>query len=483
MNSSSVALLGSQQPTSQSLPPVRRESALSTEALDLCRIAGLTLDPWQEVYLREALSEAPSGLWAATECGLAVPRQNGKGDLIMARQLVGLYLLGEGLGVHTAHEFRTAYEHFLRIVNVIENNPDLDGKVARIRRGAGDQAVELKTGERLRFIARSAGSGRGMSGDVVYLDEAYALTQTMMGALLPTLSARPNPQVWYTSSAARSTSLVFHSIGRRGRAGSSDRLLWAEWACDPDCDPSDRREWAKANPAYGYRISELSVQTEHDALAPEEFARERLGIPESTDGGVSIIPMELWASLAQPYEMTGWASLALDVAPDGRWASVCAVQTDSDGVAHVEVVDRRPGTDWVVGRCSDLSARFKCPIAVAVNGPAVTFLSALTLSGVDVLEVSGVDAMRAAGAFVQAVLNKQIRHLGSPALQAAITGATRRVSGDLFSWSRASSAVDITPLVAASLALANTSVPYVAAAVASTVDVPVLSRGRRRLNI
>ena len=132
------------------------------------------LDDWQAWVLEMSLAEQDDGLHSAFEVGVEVGRQNGKGSIMEARQLAGLFLLGEQLQVHTAHEFRTTFEHFLRITRLIESAPALDKKVMRIRRGAGEQAVELKSGERLRFIARSSGGGRGFSGDTVYLDEAFA---------------------------------------------------------------------------------------------------------------------------------------------------------------------------------------------------------------------------------------------------------------------------------------------------------------------
>jgi hypothetical protein len=55
----------------------------------------------------------------------------------------------------------------------------------------------------------------------VYLDEAFHLSTETMGALMPALSARPNPQVWYTSSAPHASSDVLHSVRRRGLAGDA----------------------------------------------------------------------------------------------------------------------------------------------------------------------------------------------------------------------------------------------------------------------
>ena len=68
---------------------------------------------------------------------------------------------------------------------------------------------------------------------------------------------------------------------------------------------------------------------------------------------------------------------------------------------------------------------------------------------------------QACGMFYDAVANSTLRHMGQPELLAAIKGAGRRQLGDAFAWSRRSSTVDITPLVAATLgvwAVANVPV-------------------------
>jgi hypothetical protein len=420
-------------------------------------MAGLHLDEWQGWFLSEALSETKRGMWSASECGLIVTRQNGKGSILEARQLAGLFLLGERLAVHTAHEFKTCYEHFLRLVGLIENCPDLDREVLRVRRGAGDQAIELKNGARLRFLARSAGSGRGMSGDVVYLDEAFALTTAIMGALLPVLSSRSNPQVWYTSSAPKVDSAVLHSVLKRGRANEGKRLLYAEWSVDADRDPADRDAWYEANPSLGIRLTESAIETELEAMSemPEEFARERLGVPDGVEGASGVVPVDLWNSLTEKFVMEGTPRLALDVAADGRWSSICAAMTDSAGIDHLEVVDRRVGTDWLSGRAIELCRRFGCGISIATNGPAVAHIPVLTAAGIAVDEVGPTDLMRAAAGFVDMCTNRRVRHLGSPEMLNAITGAAVKASGDLWSWGRASSTADISPLVACSLALAR----------------------------
>jgi phage terminase large subunit-like protein len=88
-------------------------------------MAGLDLDPWQQFALHGALGERPDGKWAAFEVGIEVPRQNGKGGILEAFGLAGLFLLGEQLIIHSAHEFATAEEALERMAQILEASPDL----------------------------------------------------------------------------------------------------------------------------------------------------------------------------------------------------------------------------------------------------------------------------------------------------------------------------------------------------------------------
>lgn len=435
--------------------PTDRGSSAGAEAVELAADAGLYLDDWQSWFLAEALAEDSAGYWAAFEVALFVARQNGKGSIIEARQLAGLFLLNEGLQVHTAHDFKTCFEHFLRIVSLIEGSPDLDARVQRVRRGAGEQAIELKNGNRLRFLARSSGSGRGLSGDTVYLDEAYALTAAMMGALLPTLSARENPQVWYTSSAARFTSEVCHDLILRGREGVSDRLFYADWGLDAGVDLSDPKNWYLANPAMGIRVPEAFVEAEYDSMKgmPAEFGRERLGIHEGLHGDTGKIRVQAWDELEDAEsEVVGPVSFAVDVSPERSWTSVAAAGRRADGHGHVEVFERRSGTGWAVEFLVALWNAQKTPIRIDFGSPAGSFVAELEAAGVDVVNVSPREASQACGSFYDAVENGQLRHRVDPSLRAAVVGAKDRPFGDAWLWSRTHSDVDISPLVAATLA-------------------------------
>jgi phage terminase large subunit-like protein len=234
---------------------------------------------------------------------LIVARQlrNGKGTVLEALELAALFLFPDvRLILHSAHEFKTAAEAFLRIRALVEDRPEFDRKVSRVRTAAGAEAIELKDGKRLRFVARSSGSGRGFTSDLVILDEAYKLGDQEMAALLPTLSARPDPQVWYTSTAGNPDSAQLGRVRARGVAGGDPSLAFLEWSVDPDAyDATDPRCWAQANPGLGIRIAEDYVAREIAALGPEAFARERLSVgdyPVDGAGNWSTIGQDVWAA-------------------------------------------------------------------------------------------------------------------------------------------------------------------------------------------
>ena len=474
---------GSQAPRILHAPP--RASSAGLEAVELAELAGLHLDPWQQLVLHEALGEQPDGQWSAFEVALIVPRQNGKGSILEARELAGLFVLGERLIIHTAHLFPTAQEAFRRILDLIEDTPDLDRRVAKVSRSHGDEGIELKSGQRLLFKARSRGGGRGFTGDCVILDEAFELPVAAHGALLPTLSARPNPQVWYASSAVNQRlhphGMVLSQVRRRALQGSDPSLCLAEWSVDPDvylASPleaqRDRRLWAQANPGLAVRITEEHVERERAAMDMETFAVERLGVgdwPNPDESAQHVIDLEVWGQLADPLSASskaapgkrieGPVAFALDMNPERTWTSIGMAGRRQDGLRHVQLVDHREGARWAVGRIVELTGRFDtCVVMVDSHSPAAALVPELVEAGLTVRRSDGAgllvtsalgDMVQACGGLYDDVLSGRLRHRDDPALQDALRAAKKKDRGDAWTWSRQALA-DISPLVAVTLA-------------------------------
>jgi hypothetical protein len=466
-------LLGDQRPRILWQPP--SASSAGQEATELADSVGLVLDPWEAFCLEVALAEREDGNWAAFEVGLLVSRQNGKGAILEARELAGLFLFGERLILHSAHEFKTAQEGFRRVLALFENTDALRRRVAKVRTSHGEEGIELLTGQRLRFVARTGGSGRGFTGDCILLDEAFNLPDSATEALMPTVSARPNPQIWYTSSAPDKELApceVLARIRRRGMAGGDPSLAYLEWSIDPhdelcgaDCSrhdqPADVRSWAKANPGLGIRISVEHVAREYASMGAAGFGRERLGVGNwpLPAGAWGVIDEAAWTALIDersqiPDPASTPVAFAADVTPDRSWGAIAVAGRRGDGLLHVERVEHRPRTGWMVERLIELTGRWRsCALVIDGAGPAGSLIAPLTEAGIEVLTPTARDVGQACGQFYDAVTDaRSLRHLGQPELALALAGAQRRPLGDAWAWARKGVGVDISPLVAVTLA-------------------------------
>lgn len=443
-------------------------SSRGREAVDFAKRAGLKLDAAQALVLEHALGVREDGRWAAFGVGVVEPRQNGKGAILEARELAGLFLFGERLIIHSAHQVDTSLEHFRRLLWLIEETPELDQRVSKVRNTNGQEEITLKTGERIRFRSRSRGGGRGFSCDCLVLDEAMFLPEFAYGALLPTLSARPNPQVWHTGSAVdqfvHEHGLVLARVRERGVAGDDPNLAFFEWSVDgenPSLVPAeqavDEGAWRQANPGMPARISVEHVANEQRSMDPRSFAVERLGVGDwpDTDGSGSVINIHDWMALTDPEsQIDGPVCFTFDVTPDRSFATICAAGRRADGLVHVEVVDRRPGTGWIARRIAELVAKHKAAtVSCDATGPAGSVLPELAAANIAVEAISARDYAAGCGLLYDLVDQQNLRHLGTPEIVNALRGCQRRPLGDAWAWSRKSSAVDISPLVAGTLAV------------------------------
>lgn len=463
---SSVLAEPSVKPRVDHFPP-----AATSEGLNAARMVamfGLDLDDWQKYVLHRALGRREANgrdLWAAPEVGIVVPRQNGKGAVLEARAIYGLWGLGERLIIWTAHEYKTAREAFLRVRDLVEGSPFAD-HIKTIRTANGEESIELHGGQRLRFLARTSGSGRGFSGDCVILDEAYKLSGEQMAAMMPTMMARPDPQLWYASMAGKEDSDQLERVRDRAVA-EEDRLCYLEFSAgasdDHDgknVDLDDPAEWQRANPGMPHRISVEAMQQARAALSDEDFAREHLCLWGRRASNAVIDP-DVWRELADPSSNpTGTVTFAVDVPPERNSASIAVAGVRGDGRWHVEVIDRQTGTGWAVDRIAELVEKWK-PSGVLLDpgSPAGSLIPGLAKAGVEPVLITGREMAQAAGGFYDAVQAGTLRHIGQPALNVAVDAGRKRTVGDAWAWHRRDTSTDIAPLVAVTLALHGANKP------------------------
>lgn len=466
MSNDTMTRIGAQRPRLSSLPADIANSAAGDEVIDYAEWFGLVLDDWQRWVVRNLCAERSDGSWAATQGVLLVPRQAGKSAILEALELTALMLWDYEHVIYSAHLQKTSTDHMRRLRRHIQRTPDLDRQL-RVLTGKGDERVERRdTGAIIEFITRGKKTSRGGSPGMVIFDEALFLQDDEIQSMVPALSAQSMnedaaAQMIYTSSAPLAESTVLHRLRNRAINDRPRRMFFAEWSVLPDADPSDRDNWYLANPGLGIHISEEWVEdNEFGTLSPEAFLTERLGVPEEPAGdAVQVIASSVWDALADDRStIVSHSQRALTVSPGRDWAAVSAAGRTSEGKLQVEwIIHRRmvdKGESSVIDHCVAAWKETGIPLRIHKNGPEASFIAPLRERGVEVVEVSTAELAQATGQLIDAAIAGELVHLGQPSLDKALRGAVLRTSTDGASvWSQRTSTVEITPLIACTVAL------------------------------
>lgn len=460
-------LVGVQEPRVLSLPPGLPDQPgdFGDRAVRLADLAGLQLDPWQKFALRAMLRRTGDGHFAAFESCILVPRQNGKSVLLEAFDLAKLFLSDPGanghLILHTAHLFPTAMESYRHLTGLVRNTPELWDEVERVSKAHGEEGLELKNGNRLRFAARTVtGAGRGFSPDDVVWDEAFRLPHEAMSAMRPSVSAKPDPQMVYASSTGYPDSEILWSLVERGRTGTDESLAFLEWSADPTLDLTDPEQlWlgvAQGNPSLGlgtrHSLTERKIAAEMAGQRIEDRDRERLGLWADTNRKGPFGP-GVWEKLEDPESsIRGPVTFAVEVSEDRSWSSIAGFGDCADWM-HGEVIDYRPDAQWVGRRIAELAGRHvSAAVIIRPGSPAGALIQDLEDRGVRVIKASAQEYAQACGMVYDAVVAGQIRHLSQPELNMSVRHAQRKPAGDAWRWDPRGS-IDITPWIAFTMAL------------------------------
>lgn len=430
------------------------------EAVDLAAAYGVPLDEWQAAIVRGILREAPSGGWAASQAGLVVARQNGKGQILLALELAGLLLLAEQI-LHTAHAVKTSSDAFRRLWRVIESHPDLARLVKRHSQQVGLEYVELTTGARIAFTTRSASAGRGLSIDRLVVDEAEDLPAPEVGALAPTVFSRPKAQSIYvgTVPGPMHDAEAFATMRKSAHEGLNARLAWWEWCAEYGSDLDDHELWRRVNPAVASgRVDIQAVTDDRAILPPDQFRAERLSmwIPREASTE-SVFTAERWEALLDD-DSTPASNVAvgIDVPPSRDAATVCVAGLRADGLAHVEWYLTEPGMAWLPAWVAERSTSRLRAVVVDSKNPAADL--PWRHHGVRPLLIDARGAAQAAGQTFDAVASQSVRHRGQVELSRAVLGARQRpmLNGAQWAWDRKAPGSSV--LIAASLALYGVTV-------------------------
>lgn len=365
---SSIPKYGNQNPRIRIAPEYDRTEL---RAVKLLKAGGLLLDPWQSDILDDWMAMNAGNKWICKTCGGSVPRQNGKTGLMQGRAEAGMMLYGEKV-LYTSHLQKTSTETFEEMASFFDSNT-LKKYVKDIKTAIGREQIILQNGGRIKFLARTRNGGRGQHGDLLIFDEAQELDSNQQASFIPAISASLNPQTIYMGTPPDPTTPgeVFRGIRDKAIKGETQTTSWFEFSVEEIGDVSDKRRWYAVNPALGRRIQEPTIDGEYEQMAPDTFARERLGwwTPVVVQRLDYAITSELWeAAASEGVKPEGKTAYGVKFSADGSEVCLCGAVIPKEGMARIELIDRKPtayGTQWLADW---LNARYSKASCVVIDG-------------------------------------------------------------------------------------------------------------------
>lgn len=384
------------------------------------------------------------------------PRRAGKTTAVWAWMLGRCETIPESQWVTTAQRGIKARDRFMAVARILERHYPQEQGGPRIFRGAGHEAFEWENGSRLTVVPPRAEAFRG-EGANVYVDEPQEFeaphSEDLRQAVMPLLDTLDAGQVVLSGTAGKVRAGWFWSALEAGRAGATGHTL-SEYAAPESADPEAEATWMAAHPGIGTLTTLDKMRARRAGMSLPQWTMEYLSW-WPPDMSTSAIDQVKWAAAEVPVlPRPDRFGLAYDVAIDGSSAALCAAWRDEDGVAYVGVLEHREGVSWLAARTAEVARKYRVPVrydAIGANHAVAAELS--RMRGVSVVAGNSKDAQGAAQSTVSVLGDGLLRHFGQVSLTGAARGAAWRQSEGGRYFARKASAADVTPLVAASLAL------------------------------
>lgn len=427
---------------------------------------GTKLLPWQRLVLKRWLSEDKKGNFTNLRCGLSVPRQNGKTEIIVARIIYGI-IFRKAIGLFTAQKQQTADVVKRRVQDFFYENPYeeiFNLLTPRFRNKPRNYAyIEFMNGSIYTFTTRTRMGGLGTTNDELICDEAADMTDDHEATLMPTVSAAKsgNPQIIYVGTPPMPTTVGEVFSRNRKKILSGAPGAWTEWSVERLTDNNDREAWYKTNPSLGEFLLPSAVETEANSLSSDNFNRMRLGWWSGIEEKRAI-EQKTWDALftEKPvFDDSFMPIYAIKFSPDRSDYSLAVAQPLTDGKIHVEIIMQRPMSEgwsrlskWLIERWRNCSRI----IIDGATGQAILY-EELTRAGVapkKIIQPNMKEIVAAHQFTYDAIQKGELSHYNQPLLNQTIRLAKMRQMGRYggFGWESMSKDMNVSALDAITFA-------------------------------
>ncbi|MEW6874952.1 hypothetical protein [Trueperella pyogenes] len=486
------------------MPPLRPLTPETSRGFELISFAsdvlGIELYPWQKWLAIHALEIHDDGTYRFRKILVLVARQNGKTTFASVLAAWWLFVDSHRFPqltkpsnfkiVGTAQNLDIARVPYSSVMLWSDPEPPTEdeAELAIPALQASTNSVSRTNGKE-RIVARglahyeirAAGGVRGKPAARVLMDELREQkTWAPWNAVSQTAKSFFNGQIWSISNAGDASSVVLkhqydaglnliESFTQAAAEGKSPQE-WADdadptigtfvWSAPDGCPTRDVDGILAANPSIGY--GPLTVETclsDETTMLEADFRTEVLcqWVPAAVE---SYIDVREWAELVtpstdihiEPGARTVWG---IDTSADRSTTYVAAAVRTTSGRPFVTVREARPGSLWVQTYMRDLAEKSgHREVCIQARGaPAMEFIEPLKNDGLDVHEISGSWFGIATGRLKDRVRERGVIIVDQPAVNMAVSGGITKKFGETDAWSRTGSPVDISPLIAMTLAL------------------------------
>lgn len=324
----------------------------------------------------------------------------------------------------------------------------------KINIGGGKTAVYFDHDSGLsiiKVVATNESAGHGPSNDLVLIDEAWApayVDDTVEQALFPTMTARPHSQAFINSVAGTASSVWWRQKVEEGRLASMDDkgtgIAYLEYSIPEDADIYSLDVWRRHMPALGETVTVKKLESLAASLS--ESSWRRMHGNQWTGGTDLVIPLELWARVVK----SGTApreglAIGIDMAQDRASGAIAIASADG----KIEIQEHEQGTGWIIDEANRLGDKYGAEVALDGGGP----IGALADNIGRARKLNNREVQDACGDIFDEIVEGRVRVRPYPSLDDAVEGVVKKEFGDRFVWSRKASAADVTPFMAATVAL------------------------------
>lgn len=415
---------GNQYPTKSVV--LKYKQSKGKEAIELYNSTSREAQKWQEKLTVNIMAVNKAGLWTHTKFGYAVPRRNGKNEVVAIREMWGL-THGEKI-LHSAHRTTTSHSAWERLCQLL-SEANVEYKATK---QFGLETIVTENG-RISFRTRSSKGGLGEGFDLLIIDEAQEYTDDQESALKYVVSDSKNPQTIFcgTPPTVVSAGTVFAKYRTKTLEGKSINGGWAEWSVENQTDPEDVSAWYLTNPSLGTILTERKIR---DEIGSDDidFNIQRLGLWIKYNQKSAISENE-WNRLKEETlpKLSGKLYVGIKYGIDGKNVALSiAAKTKTDDKVFVEVIDCRPvrvGNAWIIDFLKQADVEIVEVDGASGQNLLCEEMKEAKLKAPSLPTVSWVISANAG--FEQGLYSGKICHMGQESLSQVATNCEKRTIG------------------------------------------------------